>query len=189
MGDLPKLEVDLELLHAGDPAELKKLVKTYGPVFKAIFGKIAVDRHHLADIAHDFWVHILPRLDRCTEGAPLEKWLVRAAKNFRTSRVRKDSKATTRTTEFEERQDLISDGSELDDEVQQRLLEKAVAKALDRLSGREAEAVTLTLLEGWSNVEAAKIMKVRPATVGNLVRRALYELQGDELLKAFHDDM
>lgn len=119
----------------------------------------------------------------------MEKWLVRAAKNFRTSRVRKDSKATTRTTEFEERQDLISDGSELDDEVQQRLLEKAVAKALDRLSGREAEAVTLTLLEGWSNVEAAKIMKVRPATVGNLVRRALYELQGDELLKAFHDDM
>lgn len=187
--NLPELDVDLELLRAGDPEEMKKLVKVYGPVFKSIFRKIAVDRHHLADIVQDFWVHIVPRLDRYDERTPFTWWLVRAAKNFRASQVRKDSRAMARTTEFDERRELVSTASDLDEDVQRRLLERVVAKALDRLPGREGEVLTLTLLEGWSNVEAAKIMNVRPATVGNLMRRALFRLQDDELLKTYHDDL
>lgn len=187
--NLPELDVDVELLRAGDPAEMKKLVEVYGPVFKSIFSKIAVDRHHLADIAQDFWMHLVPRLDRYHERTPFNWWLVRAAKNFRASRVRKDSKAAARTAEFEEQRELVSDGSGLDDKVQKRILEDVVAKALSGLPGREGEALTLTLLEGWTNVEAAKIMDIRSATVGALVRRALFRLQDDDLLKAFHDDL
>lgn len=187
--NLPELDVDMELLLAGDSGEMKKLVKVYGPVFKSIFSKIAVDRHHLADIAQDFWMHIVPRLDQYHARTPFTWWLVRAAKNFRASRVRKDGRATARTAEFEERRELVSDGSGLDDEVQQRILEGVVAKALGGLPGREGEALALTLLEGWTNVEAARIMDVRSATVGNLVRRALFRLQDDDLLKAFHDDL
>lgn len=189
MRELPALDVDLELLGARDPSEVTRVAKAYGPVLETIFGRFAVDRHHLVDIVQDFWIHILPRLHHCTAGTPFGPWLVAAAKNYRNSRARKDAKAAARTTDFAEGRELVDDGSTLDDEAQRRALERAVADALNRLPGREGEALRLTAMEGWSNVEAAQFMGVRPATVANLVRRAVLKLQGESLLEKFHDDL
>lgn len=61
--------------------------------------------------------------------------------------------------------------------------------ALNRLPSRESEALRLTAMEGWSNVEAAQLMRVRPATVANLVRRAVLKLQYESLLEKFHEDL
>lgn len=187
--NLPKVEIDLELLRAGDPGELTKVVRAYGPVLKSCFGSIAADRHHLGDIVQDFWVHILPKLDRYSEKTPFGPWLVRSATNFRNSRARKDTTLAARTANLAEGRELVDDGSSLDDEAQRRLLEQAVFRAISKLPAREGEAVTLTLLEGWSNVEAAKIMELRPAAVANLVRRGLFKMQDDDLLRSFHEDL
>lgn len=187
--NLPEVDIDLELLRARDPGELTKVVRAYGPVLKSVFGAIAVDRHHLDDIVHDFWVHILPKLDRYSDKTPFGPWLVRSATNFRNSRVRKDATLAARTATLAEGREFVDDGSSLDEEAQRRLLERAVFKAISKLPAREGHAVALTLLEGWSKVEAAKIMKVRPATVANLVRRGLFKMQDDDLLRSFHEDL
>lgn len=189
MGNLPDPRIDLDLLRAQDPKELTKVAEVYGPVLKSVFGRIAVDRHHLRDIVQDFWVHVLPRLNRYSGKTPFGPWLVRCATNFRSSRARRDSKAAGRTAEFEENQQLVDDGSTPVDEAQRRLLEGAVARALDRLPDRERQAATLTLMEGYSNVEAARIMGVGPSAVAKLVQRALFKLQDNDILRAFHDDL
>ena len=125
MRELQDLNVDLELLEAQDPGEVTRVVKAYGPVLETIFGRFAVDRHHLRDIVQDFWIHILPRLHHCTAGTPFGPWLVVAAKNFRTSRARKDAKATARTAEFADGRELVDDSSALDDQAQRRMLDRA----------------------------------------------------------------
>ena len=189
MSDLPEVEIDLERLRARDPEEVTKVVMTYGPVLKSVFWGIAVDRHDLADIVNDFWIHIVPRLDRYSGKSPFGPWLVRCAKNFRNSRARKNSASAARTATFKERRELVVDGSALDEEVQRQLLKQAVFKAVDELPGLEGHAVTLTMLEGRSKADAAKMLNVSPATVANLVRRGLFKLQENELLQSFHDDM
>ena len=189
MRELPALDVDLELLGVQNPGEVTRVVKAYGPVLETIFGRFAVDRHHLRDIVQEFWTHVLPRLHHCTAGTPFGPWQVVAAKNFRTSRARKDAKAAARTAEFADGRELVDDSSTLDDQAQHRALERAVAEALRRLPAQEAEALRLTAMEGWSNVDAAQLMGVRPATVANLVRRAVFKLQGESLLEKFHDDL
>lgn len=189
MSDLPEVEIDLDRLRARDPEEVTKVVMTYGPVLKSVFWGIAVDRHDLADIVNDFWIHIVPRLDRYSGKSPFGPWLVRCAKNFRNSRARKNSASAARTATFKEHRELVVDGSALDEEVQRQLLKQAVFKAVDELPGLEGHAVTLTMLEGRSKADAAKMLNVSPATVANLVRRGLFKLQENELLQSFHDDM
>lgn len=189
MRELPTLDVDLEFLRAGSRAEATRVAKAYGPVLEAVFRSVAVDDHHLRDMVQDFWIHILPRLHRYTGKTPFGPWLVRAAKNFRSSRARDNAKARTRTTEFAEGRELVDDGSALDEEAQRRSLERAVADALRRLPGRQGEALRLTVMEGWSNVEAGKIMGAQPATVASLVRRAASRLRDHPLLEKFHEDL
>ena len=189
MRELPSIDVDLELLRARNRAEATRVAKAYGPVLEAVFRPVAVDDHHLRDFVQDFWIHILPRLHRCTDKTLFGPWLVRAAKNFRSSQAREDAKARARTAEFAEGPELVDDGSALDEEAQRRLLERAVVAALRRLPGREAQALRLTVMEGWSNVEAAKIMGTRPATIASLARRAATKLRDDRILEKFHDDL
>lgn len=189
MGNLPKLDVDIALLRARDPGLLEEIAQVYGPVVKAIYGSIAVDRHHLDDLVQDFWVHLLPRLDRYSGKAPFGPWLVRVAKNHRASCARREQKAASRTAGFEEALHLPADGDALDDEAQRRLLEKAVSEALDRLPDRERDAVVLTILQDRTREEAADIIGVQPHTVAALVKRALFTLQQETRLQSFHKDL
>lgn len=189
MTNLPKLDFDIELLRARDARLLEKIARLYGPVFKAIFGSMSVDRHHLDDLVQDFWVHLLPRLDRYTGKAPFGPWLVRVAKNYRTSCARREQKEAARTADFDEALGVAADADALDDHVQRRFLEKAVSEALDRLPDDEREAVVLTILQGKTRAEAADIMGVGVSTVANLVHRALLRLQGEERLQRLHEDL
>ncbi len=191
MTNLPKLDVDIALLRTRDARLLEKIVRLYGPVLKSIFASMSVDRHHLDDLVQDFWVHLLSRLDRYTGKAPFGPWLVRVAKNYRTSCARRAQKEAARTADFDEALGVAADGDgdALDDHVQRRFLEKAVSEALDRLPDDEREAVVLTILQGKTQPEAADIMGVGVSTVANLVHRALFRLQGEERLQRFHEDL
>ena len=186
--NLPKLDFDIELLHARDARLLEEIARLYGPVLKSIFGSMSVDRHHLDDLVQGFWVHLLSRLDRYTGKAPFGPWLVRVAKNYRTSCARREQTEAARTADFDEALGLAAAGA-LDDEAQRRFLEKAVSEALDRLPDDEREAVVLTILQEKTRAEAADIIGVRPPTVANLVRRALFRLQGEERMRWFHEDL
>lgn len=188
MTNLPKLDFDIERLRARDARLLEEIARLYGPVLRSIFGSMSVDRHHLDDLVQDFWVHLLSRLDRYTGRAPFGPWLVRVAKNYRASRARQEKKEAARTADFDEALGMAADAS-LDDEAQRRFLEKAVSEALDQLPDDEREAVALTILQEKTLAEAAAVIGVRAPTVGSLVRRALFRLQGDERLHRFHEDL
>jgi len=187
--NLPKLDIDVELLHARDARLLDEIARLYGPVLKSIFGSMSVDRHHLDDLVQGYWVHLLSRLDRYTGKAPFGPWLVRVAKNYRASCARREQKEVARTVGLDEALALPADSDALDDEVQRRFLEKAVSEALDRLPDDERLAVVLTILQEKTRAEAADIIGVRPPTVANLVRRALFRLQGEERMRWFHEDL
>ena len=134
-------------------------------------------------------VHLLFRLDRYTGKAPFGPWLVRVAKNYRASCARREQREDARTADFDEALGLAADAGGLDDQAQRRFLEKSVSEALARLPDDEREAVALTILQEKTQAEAAHVIGVRPPTVGNLVRRALFRLQGEERLHRLHEEL
>lgn len=142
------------------------------------------------ELYQDCWLHLMKRLDKCTKPDSVVGWAVVVSVNHCKSLLRRRgrSKNAPVFVAVEDAGDVADAGSDPARDLERSVVRRAVSAALERLPERQREAVTLTLMEGCSNAEAAATMNVSRRTISSLVSAAVRKLQErPELRRCFQD--
>lgn len=113
---------------------------------------------------------------RPTEGTPIA-WLLSIAHRRAVDRVRSESSASRRDSDYGARE-LIDIGDEVSDEVQAREAGRRLRRCLETLSTRQAEAVGLAYYGGLSYSEVADRLTIGLPAVKSRIRDGLKRLRG-----------
>lgn len=137
------------------------------------------DRAEAEDVVQETFLRLWKQAPGWREGeARLDTWLYRVAFNLCTDRLRR-----RRETYVAEVPDLPDPSNAPDRDIGERDRQREIAVALDRLPGRQREAIVLQYYEELSNVEAADIMGISVEALESLLSRARRNLR-DSLRKA-----
>lgn len=113
---------------------------------------------------------------RPAEGTPIA-WLLSIAHRRAVDRVRSESSASRRDSDYGARE-LIDIGDEVSDEVQAREAGRRLRRCLETLSTRQAEAVGLAYYGGLSYSEVADRLTIGLPAVKSRIRDGLKRLRG-----------
>lgn len=104
------------------------------------------------------------------EPQSFQRWLFKCILN----RVRDDSRRRSRWARL---RFLFPDAPNAEIEIDRRMGNLDVARALVKLTPREREAVHLRFFEDWSFEEVARTLDIRESTARVLVHRALQKMR------------
>lgn len=171
---------------AGDRSAWAALVDRYLGVVSGYAWYMLGDRAEAEDIAQETFLRLMAKLPDWEPaksnpgGATLKTWLYRVAINLCIDRSRK------RVPEpMAELPDLPDAGAAQAEENFDRA--RAVRAALDRLPERQRAVMTLVYYQGFSNAEAAALLKVSVDAVESLLGRARRALRAS--LAPLRDDL
>ncbi len=177
--------IDLERLHAHDPALLTEIVREVSPRIWMAIRRFARDDDHADDLLQDCWVRILQSMHRFKGHGSFTAWAIAVSKNVCRMHLRRERREGVLKVALESVEHLISrepDLTEAEDlpttaESLQQLRRQAVYRALGRLPDIERNAIVLRLLEGRNTAETARVLHVSEAAVRSSLLRGVNRLK------------
>ena len=155
---------------------LERWVTAYQPVvFRAAY-LILKDKQAAEDVAQDTFIRAYNAALRMDPGEGVRSWLYRIAVNTSLNELRRRKRETAAVSRMDK--DTGFDPSERSD------TQTVVGEAIDRLPDRLRVAVILRYFLDLSEVEMARVLKVRPGTVKSRLHDARKMLAGDQSLVA-----
>lgn len=155
---------------------LERWVTAYQPVvFRAAY-LILKDTQAAEDVAQDTFIRAYNAALRMDPGEGVRSWLYRIAVNTSLNELRRRKRETAAVHRMDKNTSFDpSDRSET---------QAVVGDAIDRLPDRLRVAVILRYFLDLSEVEIARVLKVRPGTVKSRLHDARKLLAGDDSLVA-----
>jgi RNA polymerase sigma-70 factor, ECF subfamily len=138
-----------------DVSSFEQFFETYAPVLYRRLCIVTGDRYEAEELMQDAFLKILERWDRVRGLDDPEGYLYRTALNLFRKRLRRAAVAVRRRVHADPDPDEFARS---DDRL-------TVGQALRQLTPRQRAVLVLTELVGYSTVEAAGILRVRPGTV------------------------
>lgn len=176
MSDQRNAKTDEELIEAlssGDKTAFSLLVERHGARFRAVAIKTLGDVARAEEVVQEAYIKLWTRPDRFNaEKARFTTWFYRVVVNACLDEKRK------RTNEalpegYEEADSALNASEQL---VQQQA-SSALYGAMASLSDRHRQAIQLSYLDGFSNLESAEIMDVKIKAFESLLVRARTKLR------------
>jgi RNA polymerase sigma-70 factor (ECF subfamily) len=153
---------------------LERWVTAYQPVvFRAAY-LILRDTQAAEDVAQDTFIRAYNAALRMDPGEGVRSWLYRIAVNTSLNELRRRKRETAAVNRMD--RDTGSDPTDRSD------TSAVVADAVDRLPERLRVAVICRYFLDLSEIEMAKVLKVRPGTVKSRLHEARKLLAGDDAL-------
>lgn len=146
-------------------------------LFRALY-VVTGDRHETEDVMQTAFCKVWERWDRVGRLDDPAGYLFRTAFNTQRSAARRAVRAARRLAE------VVPGLSAPDEPADVAERRDSATRALGALTHRQRQAVVLTAMLGFSRMETAAIMKIRPATVRVLVSQARTTLVGSDLASA-----
>lgn len=131
------------------------------------------DKPLAEDLAHDTILRFAGALDRFDPSRPVWPYLRTTANNVLIDHHRTDQRQVVVDAQ-EQFADEPTPGSELDDTI---VLRSLLDRAVGDLSERQRVAVELRCERGWSAIDAAEFLGIRPGTFNQLLYRARQNLR------------
>lgn len=183
--------IDIEAFRRGDPECFRALLKHFGPMIRTVVRSYARSPDDQEDLYQEVSVRLLTQRSRYEDQGAMGGWIARmahcACRNWCAARRARRSALDRYAAELiphEESGALLDDPSRL---LNYRRFLESLARALGEMPPRQAEAFTLVHIRGRSPASAARIMKVREATVRSNLRHARERLR--ELLREARDEL
>jgi RNA polymerase sigma factor (sigma-70 family) len=153
---------------------LERWVTAYQPVvFRAAY-LILKDKQAAEDVAQDTFLRAYNAALRMDPGDGVRSWLYRIAVNTSLNELRRRKRETKAVSRLDK--DTGFDPSDRSD------TQTVVTEAIDRLPDRLRVAVICRYFLDLSEVEMARVLKVRPGTVKSRLHEARKMLAGDQSL-------
>lgn len=175
----PKPKVDLERLHAGDPAHLNELLAAAEPDLIRVIRRWAKgDQAKADDLLQETRVRIYRKRASYSGSGSFYGWAAKVCLNV--CRGWERMAARCPTVAFDECDEIAADAPDPAQDLLRRSRAQVVRKALEELEERERDAVTARYFEGRSTPEVARKMGVTSKMVRTLLDRALRKLRNSE---------
>lgn len=164
---------------AGDREYVRHVIREHEPMVLLICQSFARDYDQAQDLAQETWRTVCAKVESFEGKGTFRAWLHRVATNVCISEVRSRKMREERLEQYANEPPSFRAWSQIDPlaETERRELQRAICRALPRLSDGEREAVTLRIFEARSPAEIAEIMGISPATVRSHIRHALNRLR------------
>jgi len=170
---------------AGDQRAFERLAgRHFGRCFR-VAARLLNDAAEAEDVAQEVFLKLWTGASAVREPQALASWLARASANLALDRLRK------------RRPGLPGDLPDLPDlslapdrNLDRAALSQAVAEAIAALPDRQRAALVLVHMEGFGNIETARILGVSVEAVESLLARARRSLKAAfaDTWRGFHDD-
>ena len=134
------------------------------------------DRQDAEDITAQVFMKAWENLGSYRErGVPFGAWLFRIARNTLIDqvRVRRETESLGHTAAL-----AVTDGQNVEAEVERRLLGEELAKDLQELTSEQRQVIVLRLVDGYSTEEVARALNRQPGAIRGLQMRGLQALAG-----------
>lgn len=166
-------EALVEQVCGGDRRAFACLVERHGLRFRAIAVRTCGDLMMAEEMVQEAFVKLWTRPDRFDrEKAKFTTWFHRVVVNRCLDELRRK-----RPEALPEGFDVADDGPGAETLIGQANSSQQLMAALDRLSDRQRNALTLSYLDGYSNSEAADIMELNIKAFESLLVRARVKLR------------
>lgn len=177
-GDQRSQRVDvtslMDRVRDGDEAAFEQIVELFWARTLAYVKQLCGDSDRAYDVTQETYVRLWEKRQSWTGTGSVRVWLLRTARNLVIGDQRRWQVRVKRTLEIARELRPIRTPLE---HAEAGDLHTAVRSALQELSSRRREAVTLFHLQGLSYREVSAIMGVRPQTAMNYVQAALADLR------------
>ncbi len=172
--------IDLGRLRRGDRDYRDYLVRTYGSLVMGVCKGFGKDYDHTQDLYQECWVKVFRKQSTYRGDGSFEAWLHRVSTRVCISDFR-HRKAYQKAHERAQLETMLDDPglTEVDpmEDIEREKARHKLDLALDQLSGRENDAITLRLLEERKAGEVARIMGTKTPTVRSNIRHGLKRLR------------
>ncbi|WP_201776585.1 ECF RNA polymerase sigma factor SigK [Allosalinactinospora lopnorensis] len=148
-----------------------------GPVF-GLAQRILVDRAQAEEVTQEVFTEIwrlAARFD--AERGGVRSWVLTVAHRRAVDRVRSEQAATSRMERVGQLVPEASPADDVPDQVEHRLEREKVRRCLRRLTEMQSEVVRLTYYTGYTQREAAELLRVPLTTVKGRLRDGLVKLR------------
>jgi RNA polymerase sigma-70 factor (ECF subfamily) len=181
---------DIELLAAyaaGDRQAALVLTQKLTPMLMSYAMRLLGDRAEAEDVVQETMLRLWRAAPGWRDsGAKVSTWAYRVTGNLCIDQIRK-----RRTVDFDEAGEPEDGAASVADQLQDAARHKALSDALGALPERQAEALSLRHLEGWTNPQIAEAMDIGVEAVESLTARAkrkLAEILGHRKKELGYDD-
>ncbi len=158
----------LAALRRGDRAALRECYRCHAGAIRAFAFRLTGDEEAARDLTHDVFVALPSAIGRFRGEGSLRSYLVSIAANKARRHIRRAARKRRESAVPEP--PSPTPGPER--EAYDRQLAVELSRAMDTLSDRHRLAFVTCVVEGYSRVEAARILGVPEATVRTWVFRA-----------------
>ncbi len=159
---------------SGDRLAMHALVTSHSPNIYALAFRMLSNQQDAEDVTQDAFVRLWNILPKWKPDARLSTWLHRVTLNLCYDHLRKK-----RPLLFETPPEQIDPTLQPDQSLQQTQTEQIVENAIARLAPRQRAAITLTVLQGHTNKDAAEMMDIKLAALESLLARARRSLKSN----------
>lgn len=172
---------EIELINrasTGDRMAAQSLIQTLSPPLYRMAYRVLGDSSEAEDMVQECFMRLWPKLKSWRSDARLSTWLHRVMLNQCI-----DHKRKFRPTPSEILEETLGHGDTVHDVLEKKQAWQAVSKALAQLPARQATALSLCVIEGHSQQEAASLMNVGERALESLLargRRSLKTLLSNE---------
>jgi RNA polymerase sigma factor (sigma-70 family) len=170
--DLPDARLLTRFVVRGDEAAFATLVHRHGPLVLGVCRRVLRDRHAADDAFQATFLLLARKAGSLARPELLANWLhgvaCRTAARARAEAVRRRAR---------ESKAPVPQASMPDEDLIWRDLGAVLDEEVNRLPGRQREAVLLCYLEGRTNAEAATLLGCPRGTVATLLARARLRLR------------
>jgi len=167
----------------GDRTAARAIMARHLPKILNLARRMLADRTESEDVAQEVFVRVWTHAARWRPGkAKFETWLHRVAINLCYDRLRRRPASA-----LDDVPEMADDAPNPAAKLYETQLAAAVNEALQRLPGRQREAVVLCHYQGLTNIDAADIMGVSVEAIESLLSRGRRTLK--KLLKPLSDDL
>ncbi len=175
-------EKDLtEQIKNGNIKAFNELVKRFEkPVSNVIIGMLG-NTPEAESIAQDVFIRFFQTAQQFREESGLRTYLTRMAINLSLNELKKQKRSREKIIYADEV--YLNQKSEGTNPAEDIDLKEAVEKALQRLDVKHRSVIVLRLIEGYSTIETAQMLKIPQGTVLSRLFRAQDQLRG--LLKDY----
>lgn len=137
----------------------------------------ARDDEHARDLLQDSWLAILERLDQFRWNGSFAGWAITLSKNLCVDSLRAEKRNRAEEVPLASIMELAAEWSDPLDEVRREQARPIVYAALDRLTDRERDTLTVWALMGRGLKETAEAVGVSQSGVRSILDRAMSKLR------------
>lgn len=166
----------VEQIIAGDTELFAEVIARYQKQLIVYARRITFSQQAAEDVAQNTFIKAYQNLRGFDTKRKFSSWIYRIAHNEAVNYVRKHRREITTSEDswFDSKQ---SESESVEEVVDKRISNEALAKALMELPLKYREPIILHTLEGKSYDEVSDILRIPTATVGTRIRRGKAKLK------------